>query len=256
MTTKGKDGPPRITNARVCNRRIIIAKEDVGPCTEPTIDPRSPMCYWHRLDRTTLPGQGRAAEIRLAAAPLPHRDRVPPVEWPPGFRWCSGCQSFVPVWYCQGSKCKACKRADAQAARRRDVYGLADAAWQAIMELQGGRCAICRNRSRDRAPAVEHDHGTGRVRGGCCKGCNHDLLGGAHDSPRMLASALLYLLAPPTSGRWVRPEEGADAVLRAVGEVIEALNAEGRARALADEALALLDRSGQPDDEDEGEDFL
>jgi hypothetical protein len=259
MTTKGKDGPPRITNARKCRSRIIINKEDAGPCTEPTIDPRSPYCVWHRLDRTTYPGQGRAAELRLAAAPVPHRQRVPPTEWPPGYRWCSGCQSFVPVWYCQGTKCKACKRADAQAARRRDVYGLADAAWQAIMELQGGRCAICRNRSRDRAPAVEHDHSTGRVRGGCCKGCNHDLLGGAHDSPRTLAAALLYLLAPPTSGRWVRPEEGADAVLRAVGEVIEALNAEGRARALADEALTLLDRSSldedDEDDEPEGMDF-
>jgi hypothetical protein len=233
-------------NTRICRARIILGKEDVGPCAEPTIDPRSPYCTWHRLDRTTYPGQARAAELRLAAAPVPHRQRVPQAEWPPGTRWCSGCQSFVPVWYCQGSKCKACKRADAQAARRRDVYGLADSAWQAILKLQNNRCAICRNRSRDRAPAVEHDHSTGKVRGGCCKNCNHDLLGGAHDSPRMLAAALLYLLAPPTSDRWIRPEEGTDAVLRAVGEVIETLNVEGWAYKLDNEALALLnDESGK-----------
>ena len=175
MTTKGKNGPPRITHPRTCNRRIVIAKEDVGPCIEPTIDPRSPMCYFHRLDRTTFPGQARAAELRLAGAATPHRDR---------------------------------------------------------------------------APAVEHDHGTGRVRGGACKNCNHDLLGGAHDSPRMLAAALLYLLAPPTSGRWVRPEEGTDAVLRVVGEVIEAFNAQGRARVLAADAQALLGVPGDGDEPD------
>lgn len=230
---------------RICNKRIVIAGDDVGPCTEETVDPRSPMCYWHRLDRTTFPGQGRAAEIRLAAAPIPHRQRVPPAEWPPGFRWCSGCQSFVPLWYCQGSKCKACTRAAAQAARRRDVYGLSDEAWQAIMELQGGRCAICRNRTRDRAPAVEHDHQTGAVRGGACKHCNHDLLGAAFDSPRMLVAALMYLLAPPTSGRWIRPEDGADTVLQAVTQALEQLYQAGRARRLAEVAQAALVAAGE-----------
>jgi hypothetical protein len=239
--------PPAV---RICAKHVVIDGEDIGRCTEPTVDPRSPMCYWHRLDRTTFPGQATAAALRLKAAPVPHRQRVPPIEWPQGFRWCSGCQSFVPLWYCTGSRCKACARASQQAARRRTVYGLADESWAAIMELQGGRCAICRNRQRDRAPAVEHDHGTGAVRGGCCVECNHKLLGGAHDSPRTLAAALLYLLAPPTSGRWVRPEEGVDPVLRAVEDVIKQQNAIGRARRLADEAQARLDGlQGVEDDE-------
>lgn len=242
----------RATNARRCTGRIVIAKEDLGRCAESTINPRTPYCYWHRLDKTTYPGQARAAEIRLASAATPHRERVPPAEWPDGMRWCAGCQSFCPLWYCQGSRCKACTRAAAQAARRRDVYGLADEAWQAIMELQGHRCAICRNRSRDRAPAVEHDHQTTKVRGGCCKHCNHDLLGAAFDSPRTLASALMYLLAPPTSGRWIRPEDGADAVLAAVQETLDQLYRAGRARQLADDALAALAAGpGQPDDEDD-----
>lgn len=225
---------------RICRARIVILKTDVGPCTEPTIDPKAPYCYWHRLDRTTLPGQARAAEMRLAAAPTPHRSRVPPQEWPAGSRWCAGCQSMVPIWYCTGSKCKACSRAAQQAARRRDVYGLSDEAWQAIMELQGGRCAICRNHSRDRAPAVEHDHQTSAVRGGACKHCNHDLLGAAFDSPRMLASALMYLLAPPTSGRWVRPEDGADTILRVVGETLEQLRVAASERRKADAMLSIL----------------
>jgi len=238
-------------NVRICRGRIVIEKTDLGPCKDVTLDPRSPFCYWHRLDRTNLPGQATAAEMRLRAAAGPYRKRVPPQEWPDGQRWCSGCQSFVPLWYCQGSKCKACRRADAQASRRRDVYGLSDDAWKAIMELQGGRCAICRNRSRDRAPAVEHDHATTRVRGGACKHCNHDLLGAAFDSPRILVAALMYLLAPPTSGRWIRPEDGGDHVLRVVTSALDDLYREGRARQLAEAAMGALTAAGGADEDDE-----
>jgi hypothetical protein len=228
---------------RICTGRIVIAKEDLGRCAEITIEPRSPYCYWHRLDRTTYPGQARAAELRLSAAPVPRKQRVPPADWPDGKRWCAGCQSFVPLWYCQGSKCRACTRAVAAATRRRETYGLHDEDWDAILELQGGRCAICRNRSRDRTPAVEHDHGTGMIRGAACKNCNHDLLGAAHDSPRRLLAAAMYLIAPPTSGRWVRPEDGLDAVVAAVTDTLDRLYREGRARTLATEALSSLDPS-------------
>jgi hypothetical protein len=200
--------------------RICQSLVDAAPCGRPTADPCSPYCTWHRLARTTLPGQETAAKARLAAAPEPHRARVPATEWPPGDRWCAGCQSMVPLWYCTGSRCKDCARAKRGETRRRTVYGITEEDWDDLLKLQGYRCAICRFWSRDRAPAVEHDHGTQAVRGACCKRCNHDLLGGAADSPRRVAAALIYLLAPPASGDWVRPEDCLDEVLAAVERVL------------------------------------
>lgn len=237
--------------ARRCSKTIVLSGIDTGRCEEDTITPTNPMCYWHRLDRTTLPGQARAAEMRLAAASQPHRPRVPVQEWPAGKRWCSGCQSFVPIWYCTGSRCKACSRAAQQESRRETIYGLRDDEWPQILKLQSGRCAICRNHSKDRAPAVEHDHGTSKVRGACCKPCNHDLLGAAHDSPRRLAAALVYLMAPPTSGRWVPPEVSVEPVLRAVGDVLDSLY---QARAALAEAstIRIVELDDDPDDDDAG----
>ena len=211
--------------ARTCSDLV-----DGVTCGLATIDPRSPYCVWHRLARTTYPGQEQAAKARLAAAPQPHRPRVPQAEWPAGERWCAGCQSFVPGWYCSGSRCKACVRAKRGQARRQEIYGITEDEWAEILKVQGYRCAICRNRSRDRAPAVEHDHGTGAVRGACCKQCNHDLLGGAHDSPRRLVAALVYLLRPPTSGQWVAPEDCTDGILALVETALDALAVDGRAR--------------------------
>ena len=238
---------------------MIINKEDVGACTYTTIDPRSPTCYWHRLLRTTGDGQALAAAIRLKAAPMPARTRVPSVEWPAGERWCAGCQSMVPLFYVCGSRCKACARVAAQEARRETIYGLAPEAWQALMALQDGLCAICRNKQRDRSPAVEHDHsgagGVKSVRGGACVKCNHEVLGGAFDSPRIIASALIYLLAPPASGRWVKPEISVDPVIRAVGAVLDELHRADRDRERAERLLSALDASALDDDLDDATDL-
>ena len=106
-------------------------------------------------------------------------------------------------------------------AHRAATYGIGPDTWTELLVLQGGRCAICRKHSLDRAPAVDHDHVTGAVRGALCKRCNHDLLGAAFDSARVLAAALVYLLAPPASGSWVAPEDVGDAVLDAVQAVLE-----------------------------------
>mgnify|MGYP002148531961 CR=1 FL=1 len=133
-------------------------------------------------------------------------------------------------------------------ARRQEIYGITEDAWAEILKVQGYRCAICRNRSRDRAPAVEHDHGTGAVRGACCKQCNHDLLGGAHDSPRRLVAALIYLLRPPTSGQWVAPEDCTDGILNLVETALDALAADGRARPYGS------DEPGELGEDDRGQD--
>jgi hypothetical protein len=71
----------------------------------------------------------------------------------------------------------------------RRVYGLEGGAYEAMMAEQGGKCAICRNRQLMRALAVHHDHVTGAVVALLCSSCNHDLLGGAWDSPELLLRA-------------------------------------------------------------------
>lgn len=85
--------------------------------------------------------------------------------------------------------------------RRR--YGIEPGEFERLMRVQDGRCAIChqlpsrRVNGRTRpglAPAlhVDHDHGTGRVRGLLCGNCN-TMLGLAGEDPQVLAQAISYL---------------------------------------------------------------
>ncbi len=98
-------------------------------------------------------------------------------------------------------QCKACallaKRAwergnpeKVQAAHHRRKYGLTPEALDALVEQQGGACALpsCETSWE----AVDHDHGTGRVRGLLCKKHN-TALGGLGDTASGVAEALAYL---------------------------------------------------------------
>ncbi len=88
--------------------------------------------------------------------------------------------------------------------RRRFLYGLGRAEYQALYTAQGGRCAICaaqreiarygrgQNAPRKDVICVDHDHATGRVRGLLCHDCNNGL-GRFADSPERLAAAIAYL---------------------------------------------------------------
>jgi hypothetical protein len=177
----------------------------------------STMCYWHRIARTPIEAQVREAEDRRARNVNRRarnvlvnntiRLRVPESQWPTGERWCAGCQSFVPLFYCTGSRCKACASRARAEARMETTYGVGPAEYDRLFEMQSGKCAICRKRQTDRRLAVDHDHKTGGVRGLLCKRCNHDLLGAAYDTVAILESAVAYLRAPPTSGHWTPPEE-------------------------------------------------
>jgi hypothetical protein len=70
--------------------------------------------------------------------------------------------------------------------RRR--YGITGADVEAMIEAQGGTCAVC-----PAAPEhVDHDHATGRVRGVLCFNCNQ-ALGNVRDDPAVLRSLLDYL---------------------------------------------------------------
>jgi len=84
--------------------------------------------------------------------------------------------------------------------RRKSLYGLTGEQYTALLEAQGGVCAICKTPPADADRGVlhvDHDHATGRVRGLCCRPCNNGL-GHFKDDPNLTAAATAYLRLPPT----------------------------------------------------------
>ena len=71
--------------------------------------------------------------------------------------------------------------------RRR--YGITAAEFDAMVEAQGGLCALCRQRKPEH---VDHDHVTGKVRGVLCSCCNQGL-GNFRDDVAALRVAIDYL---------------------------------------------------------------
>ena len=63
-----------------------------------------------------------------------------------------------------------------------------------IVELQGGRCLICKGELPERLASrhLDHDHATGKIRGVLCIDCNHGI-GKLKDSPDLLLRAVVYL---------------------------------------------------------------
>lgn len=76
----------------------------------------------------------------------------------------------------------------------RRQYGISIEQFDAMYELQGGKCGICADRQpRGRGGFhVDHCHATGAIRGLLCATCNM-LLGMAEDSIDRLRSAMDYL---------------------------------------------------------------
>lgn len=88
---------------------------------------------------------------------------------------------------------RAANRDRARAVERTRLYGLTPEQWDGLMTTQGGVCAICKKPNSDgRALHVDHDHGTGVVRGLLCGQCNA-ALGLFGDSPDLLHVAIDYL---------------------------------------------------------------
>lgn len=67
-------------------------------------------------------------------------------------------------------------------ARNLARYGLTCDDYEAMLEAQGGVCAICGGTDQRRRLNVDHDHATGEVRGLLCSGCNGARLGRLGDS--------------------------------------------------------------------------
>lgn len=151
------------------------------------------------------------AQLRLAAVPEPlRRARVPERDWPPGRRWCAGCQSFFrPRDAPKGSsRCRGCASAAQRDSYVQTTYGITKAEEDAIWEAQGRRCFICGREVRSKRPAVDHDHLTLAVRGMLCpdieRGCNRAILGSIEAATRSPEAALAmarriveYLEHPP-----------------------------------------------------------
>lgn len=75
-------------------------------------------------------------------------------------------------------------------------YGLTPEDYQALLDRQGGGCAICgktdgTNGTQKHLP-VDHHHGTGAVRGILCKNCNQGI-GLFKEDPSRLRKAADYL---------------------------------------------------------------
>jgi hypothetical protein len=72
----------------------------------------------------------------------------------------------------------------------RDRYGIGAAEVAALIEGQGGLCAICRTKP---AVQVDHSHATNAVRTALCDGCN-GALGAFNEDEGMLLRAIEYLI--------------------------------------------------------------
>lgn len=74
------------------------------------------------------------------------------------------------------------------------TYGPVD--YAALLERQGGACAICLTKPKKKRLAVDHCHKTGQVRGLLCGQCNF-ALGAFQDNRETIQSAIAYLERPP-----------------------------------------------------------
>lgn len=77
-------------------------------------------------------------------------------------------------------------------------FGISLDAYNAMFAAQGGVCAICsqpethKRNGKLKALAVDHDHGTGKIRGLLCSDCNTGI-GKLKDSVNVLFNAIEYL---------------------------------------------------------------
>lgn len=199
-------GPPIGGRAFLLWKDVYTMSKKPKPCREEGCERpkfnRSPSCGWHWALRQPIEVQVHAAQWRLSQTPEDaRRARVPASEWPEGERWCSGCQTMVPLFYTQGSRCKACASQASHAGHIERTYGLSEEDYRALLAWQGGVCFVCRKVPRgNRRLAVDHCHTTGRVRGLLCAndqwGCNRAVLGVVQDLATARRLVAYYEMTP------------------------------------------------------------
>jgi formate dehydrogenase maturation protein FdhE len=77
------------------------------------------------------------------------------------------------------------------------TYGITAEEYDAILDEQGGVCAICGKRPVSKMFSVDHDHKTMRIRGLIHGSPCNQLLGNARDDIVRLQAAIKYLKEPP-----------------------------------------------------------
>lgn len=102
---------------------------------------------------------------------------------------------FRPFRYCEKHSGERRQRERLQIVRRKyeREYGITHDEFLAMLDAQGGVCAICKNGNGKRAMNVDHDHVTGVVRALLCDRCN-PMLGYARDDIAILQKAIEYLM--------------------------------------------------------------
>lgn len=179
-------------------------------------------CAWCWIAREPIELQEAWAAHRLRKAQerpeYVYRARVPERDWPDGKRWCSGCQTMVPLDYVTGSRCRACASRAAHRSYIERTYKISGEEYDALLTWQGGRCFVCGEMPRSQRLAVDHDHTTEAVRGLLCagqeQGCNWNLrklLGNPAAARRLLEYAEKPPLARMRDGE---PSRAAPAVDR------------------------------------------
>ena len=122
-------------------------------------------------------------------------------------KYCARCETTQPLenfgrnrsardgltTYCRPCHNEAGKEALARAGGSREYhlrrrYGITGADVDAMVEAQGGTCAVCDGKPEH----VDHDHATGEVRGVLCFNCNQ-ALGNARDDITVLKGLAAYL---------------------------------------------------------------
>jgi hypothetical protein len=98
------------------------------------------------------------------------------------------------------ARCKDCVRAyrsQRPAARKpyvrmhtlKKLYGITPEDYDAMYEAQGGRCGVCGVEKGKQNFHIDHDHGTGEVRGLLCLSCNAGMGQLGDDATRLRAAA-------------------------------------------------------------------
>ena len=84
----------------------------------------------------------------------------------------------------------------------RRAHGISLDEYRDMLAAQGGKCAICGGDEEvKKRLVVDHDHGSGEVRGLLCSHCNL-VLGYSRDNPAALWKAAAYLeIKEPQSGQ-------------------------------------------------------
>lgn len=130
-------------------------------------------------------------------------------------RKCEGCGKNRQLRFFRGKRgtvCVTCQRKRrrnySRDTRLMETYGITGEEYEALLEAQGGVCAICGGK-RPYNLDVDHDHAVEQalvnqgvppieavrrsIRGLLCKVCNRHLLPAVHDQVGLLMSAARYL---------------------------------------------------------------